>query len=156
MIARVRSALRLPAPEQAALARALAAALAVEAGLRVLSLGDLARRLGVRLEDGAAHRGLESGPAPRGPADGLGPDDVRRVRAVERVFRSWPVRKRCLRRSLALGYLLRRRRPVLRIGVGRDERGAIHAHAWIEVGGTPLGRDAHFRVLRAPGGNLSE
>ncbi len=61
-----------------------------------------------------------------------------------------PYRATCLRQSLALWWLLRRRGLVadLRIGVRKDA-GNLQAHAWVEHRGEPLGQSdllgyAHF------------
>ena len=50
--------------------------------------------------------------------------------------RRGPYAATCLRRSLALWWLLQRRRlpAEVRIGVARDE-GRVHAHAWVELAG---------------------
>jgi hypothetical protein len=50
---------------------------------------------------------------------------------------------RCLTRALTLQYLLTRRglSTVLRFGV-RTEGGQLRAHAWLELGGEPLGEAA--------------
>jgi len=62
----------------------------------------------------------------------------------------------CLRRSLALQWLLGRRGIVaeLRIGVRREGEG-LRAHAWLECGGQPVGEPegvgAEFAPLAAQG-----
>lgn len=46
----------------------------------------------------------------------------------------------CLRRSLLLGWVFRRRDPLLRIGVANTS-GTTSAHAWLELEGGHLGAD---------------
>ena len=62
-------------------------------------------------------------------------DDPALAEWVDRVLRRLPPpwRRTCLKRALVLHYLIRRAgRPVeLRIGVRRDERSALAAHAWL-------------------------
>ena len=61
--------------------------------------------------------------------------------AVRRAAAFGLFRPRCLARSLALQSLLRREGipgAQVRIGVRRDARG-FAAHAWVELGGAPLG-----------------
>jgi hypothetical protein len=50
-----------------------------------------------------------------------------------------PIRATCLRRSLLVWWVLRRRglSTALRVGVSR-EGGAFRAHAWVELDGVPL------------------
>jgi hypothetical protein len=71
----------------------------------------------------------------------IGPDDLsiltereRRVHwAVYWVMARWLYDGTCLRRALVFGWFLRRRGPVLRLGMLDDQ--AALAHAWIEVRG---------------------
>jgi hypothetical protein len=66
---------------------------------------------------------------------------LRRWRVVEMLMRHWPFGDRaglCLRRSLLLGWVLRDRDPLLRVGVGRID-GTVTAHAWLEFEGSTLG-----------------
>jgi Transglutaminase-like superfamily len=72
----------------------------------------------------------------------LSPAESRAIHAAEVVFRNYPFgRASCLRRSLVLGSLLHRHRPVLRLGAVRS---GVHleAHAWLEVAGIPILDDA--------------
>jgi hypothetical protein len=111
-------------------------ALAVEVGVRVRPLPSVARLVGCRL------RGA-SDPAGRTPLTAL---ERRRTAAVHILFRHWPFTDRdgaCLRRALVLGWVLRRRDPVVRIGVARDAAAdELTAHAWLEVQGVSIGADA--------------
>ena len=61
---------------------------------------------------------------------------MRLGRLVSIASRHGPCTVTCLRRSLALGWLLRRRGlpAQLRVGVGKDD-GRTHAHAWVELAG---------------------
>jgi len=111
---------------------------AVEAGLRTLSLPKLAGLLGLSVREGP-------GAASEATAD----DVASSARATDAWLRHWPAEGRCLRRSLVLGAMLRRHRPVLRIGVSLD-RGALRAHAWVEVAGRKVAESPSggFRALR--------
>ncbi len=67
-------------------------------------------------------------------------ETARRVaRQVGRAARNHLYPMSCLRRSLVLQHLLRRREiaAALRIGVRRED-GMLQAHAWVEVGGVPI------------------
>jgi hypothetical protein len=52
----------------------------------------------------------------------------------------------CLRESLVLGHLLRRERPVLRLGVQRPNS-TLEAHAWVELAGQPVNDPQGFRPV---------
>jgi hypothetical protein len=103
--------------------------IAIEIGLKVTDVGRLARWIGVPLS-------TEELPPPA-----LGPDDVSGLTEREQrvhwalywVMARWLYDGTCLRRALAFGWFLRRRGPVLRLGM-LDDAGTI-AHAWIEVEG---------------------
>jgi len=112
--------------------------LAVEAGLRTLSLRKLAALLGVAVRDG---HGAAS--------EAKAADVASSVRATDAWLQHWPAKGRCLRRSLVLGAMLRRHRPVLRIGVIRDQGGLL-AHAWLEIDGRRVAESpaGQFRALR--------
>jgi hypothetical protein len=105
------------------------AVVAIELGLRVVSVARLARWMQVPLA-------TEQAPPPlAGPDDlaGLSDAEQRAHWAVRWVLARWLYDGTCLRRALALGFFLRRHHPVLRLGM-IDEVGAA-AHAWIEFGG---------------------
>ncbi len=103
--------------------------IAVEVGLMVPDLPTLARWIGVPLATDRTEMPLG------------GPDDLSQLtsaeqdkyRAVHWVLTRWLFDGTCLRRALALGWFLRRRDPVLRLGMLRDDDAV--AHAWIEVDG---------------------
>jgi hypothetical protein len=111
-------------------------ALAVEIGVRTRPLPSVARLLGCRLRGTTDPTGRTS----------LTRSERRRTAAVHILFRHWPFTDpdgACLRRSLLLGWVLRRRDPVLRIGVARTtEPDELTAHAWLEVQGVSIGADA--------------
>ena len=52
----------------------------------------------------------------------------------------------CLRRSLVLGYSLRRHDPRLVMGVRREGVGVV-AHAWLDVQGVLVGADDRFEAF---------
>lgn len=71
-------------------------------------------------------------------------DEARRIAGLVGIAaHHGPYRATCLRQSLALWWLLRRRGipAVLRIGVHKDA-GDLQAHAWVEHSGLPLGADS--------------
>jgi transglutaminase superfamily protein len=130
--------------ERSAILRALPVLARIEAGLRRRTpVPELAARFGVRL-------GTEPREAPRIGAVAMTGRERLDVDAARRLVRRWPAEARCLRRSLLVGHALRRRAPVLRIGVAKED-GKVHAHAWIEVGGLALEgleKGIDFRPLR--------
>lgn len=139
--------IRLPWRTQVRALHVVALAVVVEVGLRLLSLPRLARALGVRLETDAA----PSDPREEVPAPPTVDACHRELDVVVRVMRHWPSERICLRRALVLGRLLRERRPLLRLGVARDDGGLV-AHAWIEVDGIRLdpGEDRFVPLSRPP------
>jgi len=102
--------------------------LAVDWGLRLLSV----RRL-QRVIVGGQHRPARD---PAGSAATI--EKVQKL--VEIAARNHLYPMQCLRRSLVLQQLLARRGIVtdLRFGVQRDA-GILHAHAWLEHAGQPIG-----------------
>jgi hypothetical protein len=77
------------------------------------------------------------------------PDDVREIAsAVTAVARLVPFRSRCLARSIAIGWLSRRRgHPVnVVIGVAPPQGARLPAHAWAEYGAIPLNDTADVRT----------
>jgi Coenzyme PQQ synthesis protein D (PqqD)/Transglutaminase-like superfamily len=124
---------RLPWRNRLTIARVTAVVIAVEVGLAVRPLPRLARLLGVPLETG------RSDPPPTGSEDlGILTHEEQGVYwAVNWVLTRWLYDATCLRRALVLGWFLRRRRPVLRLGMIDEDAGV--AHAWIEIAGHPFG-----------------
>ena len=119
--------------------KVLGAAALAELAVRVVSLPKLASFVGIRVNE------TED---PTTAEDQRIPLAQKRSVAVDRVYRSWPRKGACLRRSLVLGWRLKDLSPVLMIGVARRE-GEVRAHAWVEVGGVPVGReDGDFAPLR--------
>ncbi|MBA2954241.1 lasso peptide biosynthesis B2 protein [Nocardioides sp. CGMCC 1.13656] len=128
---------RVRLAEVPALLAAAAAAAVVEAGLRVTTLPGLARALGAPLAVG-----LESYVKPAG--DAALPEWAQvRVRAARRVLQHWPFGDTCLRQALVTGWLLRRLRPSLHLGVAKVD-GEVRAHAWLLVDGMAV--DPRFAV----------
>lgn len=121
---------RLPcirAVEVPELAVALVLAVVVEVGLRTTTLPRLARALGTPLavdQLDYATTGFEL------PASGL-----RRMESARRVLRHWPLGDTCLRQALMTGWMLRRLRPALQLGVAKVD-GEVRAHAWLVIQGT--------------------
>ncbi len=76
--------------------------------------------------------------APAGARDDID-EAMHLARVSEAVGRRWPLRTRCLQRSLVLRWLLGRRgiESRLRVGVLKTD-GAMTAHAWVEVAGEPV------------------
>lgn len=111
---------------------------AVEVALRAAPLPAVSCWFGVPLSI--------TSPASAGDAfDHLSPLDQRRVLLAARVAARWPFgRGPCLREALVEGYLLRRRKPVLRIGAAPTGGPDLIAHAWVEVDGMALGDQAAF------------
>lgn len=149
MTNRLMLARAVPVREWPSIWAAVVIAAAVEAGLRVMRLPRLAAWLGTPLR-------LERESPPM-PADGgttrLSAAERRRLRAARRVLRHWPFGDTCLRRALVSGHVLRRRNPVIRMGVAKVE-GRIQVHAWLEIDGVsldPMGA-ATYRTFEAMGG----
>lgn len=123
---RLRKYLALPGRERAFLLQAALLLVAVAAMLRLRGLAATLRLLRRRL------------PAPV-PPDRISRariDETRRTAELVRIAaRRVPMNTTCLRQSVLLWWLLRRRRlpAVLRLGVARAE--GFQAHAWIEIGG---------------------
>ena len=117
---------------------------AVEIGLRMRPVPDVAQRAGAPLD-------LTPAVAPTNGATALSEAESRKLVAVRWVARRLPFDDTCLRRSLAMGHVLRSRGPRLRIGVRRLD-GRVLAHAWLELDDGVLGvePDHTFAVLHRP------
>src|SRR5690606_32511766 len=129
---------KVPAREWPDVVAALATVTAVEIGLRATTLPRLASWLKVPL---STENASESRDVPV-----LSPVERRRVRAALRVTRHWPFGDACLRQALVIGRRLRRRRPLLRVGVAKID-GQIRAHAWVVIGAgvlDPLGSASSY------------
>ena len=124
-----RKALRLPPRDLLATVWAGVLIAAAEVAVRVAPIGKSAGLFGVSLVS-------EIGEGSALPT--LSASEARGVRAVRRLLpRIYGSERGCLRRSLALGHVLRAHDPVMRIGVARRE-GDFSAHAWIELNGVPI------------------
>ncbi len=125
----IRSWWRLPGARRVAVLKVTAVVVGVEAGLRVTDVGRLASRVGVPL---AARTSV----APGGDSDGdvarLTTSEQRDYWAASWVLDRWLYDGTCLRRALVTGFLLRRHRPVLHLGLIDDGR---TSHAWVEADG---------------------
>jgi hypothetical protein len=119
---------KVRAREVPALCVAAVGSVVVELGLRTMRLPRLARLLGTPLAVDGADPVVE-------PAADLLPDwALLRMEATRRVLRHWPFGDSCLRQALVCGWLVRRLRPRLQLGVAKVD-GDVRAHAWIVVGG---------------------
>ena len=128
-----RRRLRIPrvrVSEVPGLCAALLVAAVVEVGLRTTTLPRLARALGTPL----AVDGFEVY-AEQADAVLLPRWAVQRMHAARRVLRHWPFGDTCLRQALVCGWLVRRLRPALQLGVAKVD-GEVRAHAWLVVSGT--------------------
>ena len=123
--------LRLPWAGRTATMRAAVLVVVIEAGLAVSSLPKLAAFLGVPLatDQNAAPVDVDSNMA----IAILDERELRALWAVGWVLERWLFDETCLRRSLAFGWFIRRRRPALRLGMIDD--GEVIAHAWVEAQG---------------------
>ncbi len=133
----------LPRAQQRALVEVAGTAAWIEVAVRTVPLDRLAPALGIRLRP--------TNDGPEGDAlDPLSERERLRLEASRRFFGVFHARGPCLRRSLVEGFLLRRRRPVLRIGV-RREGDSVAAHAWIDAGQSDSGVAApgDYRTLRS-------
>jgi len=117
----------------------------VEVGLKLVSLSRLARWMGVPLA-------TDQAPPPVAGPDDLGiltGDEQRAYWALGWVLARWLYDGTCLRRALALGWFLRRRGPVLRLGM-IDDAGPV-AHAWIEIEGRAFNAQPVTATFAVPG-----
>lgn len=78
---------------------------------------------------------------------------ARLARFAAAPYRAFAWRGTCLRQSLVLGALLRRRGLPARVCFGVDRRGAaLTAHAWVAVDGVRIGDEgSHFHELSRVG-----
>ncbi len=106
----------------------------IETGLRTIRVERVARLLRVKFmeTEDTEHEGRSTL---------LSENERRWTRNATRVVRRWPLDATCLRRSLLLGWILRRREPQLIVGV-RKRNDKIEAHAWIRLAGVDLDPEA--------------
>lgn len=141
--------LRLPLREQLTVLWILVLAFLVEVGLRTVSFNRVARWFRVSLTTDSADN-----PDSPGPPD-FDETEQRQIRNVLRVMPHWPLAKgSCLRQSILLAYLLRRRDPVIRLAVSRKGEDIV-AHAWVELSGMTIGRLEGYEVLGREFGSRS-
>ncbi len=142
----LRALARLSPRQRRVAARCAVVALAVEVSLRTSPLPRTAARFGSRLS-------LERRPAATGdPGQHLTARELEDLAVARRVLTVGPFNGTCLRQALVQGHVLRRRRPLLRIGVTKLD-GTVTAHAWLEVAGTNLDPSgaSRFEPLGSPG-----
>jgi hypothetical protein len=110
-----------------------AVVMAVEIGLAVTSVRRVAQWAGVPMSTDQTHPPTvqtEDG------LSGLSEREMETYSVITWVLACWVYDGTCLRQALTLGWFLRRRHPVLLLGLIDDDE-AI-AHAWIEVEGTAI------------------
>jgi hypothetical protein len=137
---------QLAPADRVAAAQVAAVLAAVEVGLRHRDLLDLAARLGVPVRSDGGSTGRPSG----GAGSTLEDRELRQLAAVPWVLRRWPLPETCLRRALVTGWVLRRHRPALLLGLTAD---GVTAHAWVEADGVAYGAGetvGDFEPLSAP------
>lgn len=122
---RLRKIASLPYRDRLILIEAIVFAIPVELGLRWIGFDTLVKRLG------RARRSLGR----QGPVDG-----EQAARLVEAASRFYPFELTCLKKSLVLFWIFRRRGlpAELCIGVKKEVGGEPEAHAWIQCGGRLL------------------
>ncbi len=143
---------RVPVRELPSTLGALLLAVPVEVGLRLTTLPRLARIMATPL----TQPDDQQLPTPGEPAP-LPPWAKRCVRSTQRVLRRWPFGDTCLRQALISGFLLRRLKPTLQVGVAKID-GEIRAHAWLVVNGTvidPRFAASSYQALRIAPGDLT-
>lgn len=126
---------RLPLGLRWAVVRVVAMLCLVEAGFRLCDIERLSTLVGVPLAQDGAGAGAGS-PAQRGASERLTTSERRLLSAIDWVAGRWLFPGTCLRRALLTGHVLRRRHPVLRLGLMPD---GVTAHAWVEVDGVTYG-----------------
>jgi hypothetical protein len=140
---KLRAARTLSATERWTLCQAWALLLAVDVGLRTLPFPQVQRAIA----------GVQ--PSMSGESGQTQATIQRLQRLVSVAARNHLYPMTCLRRSLALQWLLRRRGIVtqLRLGVQKEERD-LNAHAWLEYAGHPIAESpealARFASLGTP------
>jgi Transglutaminase-like superfamily/HTH domain len=124
--------------------QATLAVLAVEVGLKVTDVSHLARWLGVPLV--ATDRPAEP-PVDAETVGRLSERDQRMLWAVQWVMDRWLYDATCLRQALVFGWFIRRRSPVLRLGL-LDTAETV-AHAWVEAVGLSFNAMSGMTPFRA-------
>jgi hypothetical protein len=136
MKGRLHALLALTPEERRALALAWAYLLLSDLALRILPLPRVERLLS-RLSTSR-------------PESGLSPGRLAQLTGIAASHHFWQMV--CLPQSLALQALLHRQGlgAELKIGVRRDG-GKVHAHAWVEHAGAPVGEPMPYLPLAKPG-----
>jgi hypothetical protein len=136
---------RLSRADKVTVVRLLALLTVTEVALRLAALPTLSRCLGVSLR-GSSTPAESEVPKCHDPWTQLTERERRQAHLLGQIVHWWPVGPGpCLRHALVLGHVLRRRDPVLRLGVTRAGE-EIVAHAWVEIGGASLDRDARYAL----------
>lgn len=143
---RIRIVLSYPARRWVDMLTAAALAVRAEVAIRRHGVTGAARAGGLHLAmDGEAAQVAIPTEA------GLTDRELEQLDTAWRILRWGPFNGTCLRRAVVGGYFLRKRSPLLRIGVTKTG-GRVAAHAWVEVNGVGLDPDgsALYRVLVRP------
>lgn len=114
----------------------------IEIGLRTLDVRRLSVLCRAPLSD---LQGPVAGA--RGELTRLRPSERRMLWAIEWIDGRWLAPVTCLRRALVTGFALRRRGPILRLGITGN---GSTAHAWIEVDGVGFGMEEVEGAFAAP------
>ena len=130
-LAECRSWWRQPAGLRARVVETALVLAIIEVGLRFWNLRDLSAAFGAPLASECGDRA-----APEVIVDDVDPLERLRFVALEWTLRRWIFDDTCLRRSLLTGFIIRRRHPVLRLGLTDD---GVTAHAWVEADGRSYG-----------------
>ena len=104
--------------------------------LRTRQLDQVAATFSMHLADAAPVRRREFAASRR---------EARWLRNAARLLRRWPWDRSCLRRSLLVGWILRRHEPELVVGT-RHVDGDLRAHAWVRIGTVDLDASADEHV----------
>lgn len=133
----------LPTPLRRAVVEVAILLCIVEVGLRTVDVRRLSALAWVPLSDSG-----EPPSVARGDVSVLRPGEQRLLWAVEWLDGRWLAPVTCLRRALVTGFALRRRDPVLRLGI---TGGGSTAHAWVEADGLGFGVEEVAGVFASPG-----
>jgi hypothetical protein len=121
--------------DYALLGEVFAAALLVEIAIRSMSMV-------------AILRVIDRVPASRPPADAATLDANRLARFAAAPYRFLALHGTCLRESLVLSMLLRRRDVPAAVCFGVRHEGGLTAHAWVATSGIPTDAGTLFHELR--------
>lgn len=149
LLGKLRTAWTMPTPMRNTALHALCVTPFVEVALRWFSLPTVCEWLGVAVMETAARATpTEESPEP----EPIGVSIRRAQRATEIALRTWGYPRNCLRRALLTGYLLRKHKPSLHIGV-RRQNDRCEAHAWLDIAETRVDASnstADFHELARP------